>query len=193
MEEIWKQAKGFEGYLEVSSKGNVRSIDRIITVRDGNRIYKKPIKGKNKTKHKNIQTGYMQIGINHRKHVSVHRLVAETFIPNPLGLSQVNHKNFDRTDNRVENLEWCTNGQNTIHSMYCKPDSRIKPCLSLETMTVYKSQAEAARAIGDSPSNVSRSCRSNGRKKVKGHRFVYAACGGEIAAGKIKTEDEVQV
>lgn len=184
MVEVWKEAKGFEGYLEVSTKGNVRSIDRVITVHDGTRVYKKRIKGKVKEKQKNSQTGYMQIGINHAKRVAVHRLVAETFIPNPLKLPQVNHKNFDRTDNRVENLEWCTNGQNTIHGMYCKPDKRIKPCLDLETMTIYRSQAEAAIDIGDYPANVYRSCKSNGRQKVKGHRFVYASCGGEIAGGR---------
>ena len=53
MVEVWKEAKGFEGYLEVSTKGNVRSIDRVITVHDGTRVYKKRIKGKVKKKQKN--------------------------------------------------------------------------------------------------------------------------------------------
>jgi len=180
VEEIWKEAKGFEVYLEVSTKGNVRSVDRVITVHDGARIYKKRVKGKVKAKQKNSQTGYMQIGVRHAKHITVHRLVAETFIPNPLELPQVNHKNFDRTDNRAENLEWCTNGQNTIHGMYCKPDKRIRPCLDLETMTIYKSQSEAARDIGDYHGNVYRSCKSKGRKKVKGHRFIYVDSYEEI-------------
>ena len=180
MQEIWKAAKGYEGYLEVSTLGNVRSIDRMITVHDGLRIYEKPVEGKEKAQHKNVQTGYMQIGVGHRKRVTVHRLVAATFIPNPRNLPQVNHKNFDRTDNRVENLEWCTNGENSLHSMYNKEDSRLRPCVSLTTGKRYKSQAEAARDIGDSQSNVSRSCRSGGKRSVKGHRFVYAACGGEI-------------
>lgn len=52
MVEVWKEAKGFEGYLEVSTKGNVRSIDRVITVHDGTRVYKKRIKGKVKEKQK---------------------------------------------------------------------------------------------------------------------------------------------
>lgn len=181
MQEIWKAAKGYEGYLEVSTFGNVRSIDRIITVHDGLRVYEKPIEGKEKAQHKNVQTGYMQIGVGHRKQVAVHRLVAATFIPNPRNLPQVNHKNFDRTDNRVENLEWCTNGENSLHSMYGKEDCRLRPCISTTTGNRYRSQAEAARDIGDSQSNVSRSCRSGGKRSVKGHRFVYAACGGEIA------------
>lgn len=128
----------------------------------------------------------MQIRVGHEKHVTVHRLVAETFIPNPLELPQVNHKNFDRADNRVENLEWCTNGQNTIHSMYCKPDKRIRPCLDLETMTIYRSQSEAAKDIGDYHGNVYRSCKSNGRQKVKGHRFIYVACGGELEGREMR-------
>ena len=180
MQEIWKAAKGFEGYLEVSSLGNVRSVDRVITVHDGDRIYKKTVCGKVKAKHKNVQTGYSQIGVGHSKHVAVHRLVAETFIPNPLGLPQVNHKNFVRTDNRVENLEWTTSGENNLHSMYSKEDSRLRPCISLNTGKRYRSQAEAAKSIGDNQSNVSRSCISGGRRTVKGHRFVFAACGGEI-------------
>lgn len=147
MQEIWKAAKGYEGYLEVSTLGNVRSIDRMITVHDGLRIYEKPVEGKERAQQKNVQTGYMQIGVGHGKRVTVHRLVAATFIPNPRNLPQVNHKNFDRTDNRVENLEWCTNGENSLHSMYNKEDSRLRPCVSLTTGKRYKSQAKAAMKV----------------------------------------------
>lgn len=55
--------------------------------------------------------GYLYVEIGRRKY-KVHRLVAEYFIPNPDNLPQVNHINCDKTDNRVENLEWCTNRQN---------------------------------------------------------------------------------
>src|SRR3990167_8090173 len=63
--------------------------------------------------------GYLQFrfwdGVR-RRAVSVHRIIASTFIPNPLQLPQVNHKNGIKTDNRIENLEWCTQSQNIRHS-----------------------------------------------------------------------------
>lgn len=173
MQELWKSAVGYEGYLEVSNLGNVRSVDRFITVHDGKRVYKKFCAGKEKAQHKNAQTGYSQIGVHHAKQVAVHRLVAETFIPNPNNLPQVNHKNFNRADNRVENLEWCTNGENTLHAMYKGKHSCLRPVVSLTTGKRYESQAEAARDVGDYSSNVSRSARSNGRCSVKGQKFCF--------------------
>ena len=183
MQEVWKPAKGYEGYLEVSTRGNVRSVDRVITVRDGARVYEKRVEGRVKAQGKNVQTGYMQIGVNHGKHATVHRLVAETFIPNPENRQQVNHKNFNRTDNRVENLEWCTSGENNWHSMYSKDARRRRPCVSLTTGKQYKSQAEAAREIGDYQSNISRSCRSDGKLTVRGQRFIFADCENKIETG----------
>lgn len=66
--------------------------------------------------------GYLQVSLwdaDRFKNVNflVHRLVAAAYIPNPDALSQVNHKNFDKVDNRVDNLEWCTDVQNTQHAV----------------------------------------------------------------------------
>lgn len=66
-----------------------------------------------------VTKGYPTVSL-YKKDYQVHRLVANAFIPNPNNLPQVNHINHDKTDNRVENLEWCTNRQNTIHRFKTK-------------------------------------------------------------------------
>lgn len=93
MEEIWKDIKGYEGLYQISSHGRVKSFLR----------YKKILKPILKT------DGYLCVNLcKPLKKFSIHRLVAEAFIPNPDNLPQVNHKDEDKTNNHVVNLEWCT-------------------------------------------------------------------------------------
>lgn len=109
MKEIWKPIKGFEGSYEVSNLGRVKSLCRItkhphsgfITVRE--RILKQ-----------GIRRGYMIVTLfkNKKTTKSVHRLVAQAFIPNPENKSEINHKNCKTEDNRIDNLEWCTRLEN---------------------------------------------------------------------------------
>ena len=101
--EIWKPVKGYEGFYEVSSYGNVRSLSWSRTGIAKNMYLKKH------------NRGYLQVELANRdskKMFLVHRLVAEAFIPNPNGLPLINHINEDKCDNRVENLEWCTQSIN---------------------------------------------------------------------------------
>lgn len=96
--EIWKPIKGYEGLYEISSFGNVRSLRRNTT--NGKII-----------KSQKTKTGYYRVGLcknGKLKHYFVHRLVAKAFILNPDNLPQVNHKNECKTDNNVDNLEWCS-------------------------------------------------------------------------------------
>lgn len=97
----WKDILGFENYYQISSEGEVKSL------RSG-RIMKP----------KYDKDGYKEYCLcvnDHRTYKRGHRLVAETFLSNPNNLPVVNHKDNNRTNNNVDNLEWCTVYENTIH------------------------------------------------------------------------------
>ncbi|NNS07293.1 NUMOD4 motif-containing HNH endonuclease [Erwinia sp. JH02] len=112
MSEIWVAICGYEGVAEVSNLGNVRTIDRVL--RGGKNIY-----GREMTKVPD-KDGYLRVGINkNNKQVRfiVHRLVALAFLPEETDKSFVNHKNGIKHDNRLENLEWCTAKENSLHAV----------------------------------------------------------------------------
>ena len=111
MEVIWKDIKGYEGRYQISNLGEVKSVPRLVANKNGYR------KVKERILRKKIDTrGYFVVNLCRNglhKMYTIHRLVAETFMPNPNQLPQVNHKDENKLNNRLDNLEWCTAKYNT--------------------------------------------------------------------------------
>lgn len=113
-QEIWKDVNGWEGQYQVSNFGNVRSLDKVIRQFYGSRT----IKGR-QLKPQKTKWGYLLVTFSNKqnhKAYSVHQLVAKAFIPNPQNKPEVNHLNGVKTDNSVNNLEWCTEHENIRHA-----------------------------------------------------------------------------
>lgn len=152
--EIWRVHPDISG-IEVSTLGRVRTLDKLGSRE--NRTYSK--KG-HVLKQSNSSNGYPQVSVKvDVKWTSkrVHRLVAQTFIPNPDNLPDVNHIDCNRKNNNVENLEWCTASYNNQYrEKFGKALGQPVFAVSLATLEVlhFRSQTEAGRALGIQPSNI---------------------------------------
>lgn len=157
MEEIWKDIEGYEGLYQVSNIGRVRSLRNNIIL-----------------KSKIERSGYERVILsvnNIHKDYYIHRLVANAFIPNPNNYPIVNHKDENITNNRVDNLEWCTQEYNINYGTGNKKrglsntnGKLSKPVLqyTLEGIFIkeWKSTMDVQRNLGFYHANISRCCRN---------------------------------
>lgn len=154
MIEIYKDIEGYENY-QVSNLGNVRSL------KFGKEKILKPVKDGKK---------YLCVVLykqGKHKMCKVHRLVAQAFIPNSQNLPQINHKDEDKTNNQVNNLEWCDCQYNIDYS-------QSKQVMCIETGVVYPSTMEVKRQLGFSPGYISLACYGK-RKTAYGFHWKYVS------------------
>lgn len=163
--EQWKNIADYEGQYMVSNLGRVKSLGN-------DRTRKEKLLAQVKT-----DRGYTTVNLfkngKEKKHY-VHRLVAMAFIPNPTNLPQVNHKDEDKTNNRVDNLEWCIQEFNINYGTRNKriAMAQSKQVLCVETGVIYPSTQEVERQLGFANTHIGSCC--NGKLKTAyGYTWKY--------------------
>lgn len=152
MEELWCPIKGYEGFYGVSDQGRVRSL------KFGKERILKPARD---------DCGYLVVNLyknRERKMYYVHRLVSQAFIPNTNNLPEVNHKDENKENNSVQNLEWCTDKYNTNYGTRNQRVSEklSKPVLQYEKSGAFvkewKSMIDVQRNLNYSQGHISKCC-----------------------------------
>ena len=160
MIEELKDIVGYEGEYAITRDGKVWSHKRKKFLKPGS------------------VRGYHRVNLckdGKRKCYYIHRLVAEAFIPNPNNLSQVNHKDEDKSNNCVENLEWCDAKYNNNYGTRIERAAKKQsiPIYCVELNRTFKSQTEAAKELGLYNSNISSGIKGK-IKTTGGYHFRYA-------------------
>lgn len=198
--EIWKDIKGYEGLYKVSNLGRIKSLKR--KVYDKTRHYYKII-NERILKQTIATPKYYVVNLTKKgiqKTYRIHKIVAETFIPNPNNYIIINHIDGNKLNNNIDNLEWCTYKHNSqeakrlgllkssMNSLkrwngkYGKEHNRSKIIYQIdkntdEIINMFYGIAEASRETGINKSNISACCNHKVKNK-KGRRWVVRTAGG---------------
>lgn len=177
MTETWKDIKGYEGLYQISNLGDVKRIS-------SGKILK-PYS----------HNGYIRVALskdNTPKHMDIHRLIAQAFIPNPENKPEINHKDGNKENNSIQNLEWCTRKENMSHAKKMglwKMTDNMKKGLDQSKRTYqydrdynfiqsFESADEASRQLHINAGNL-HSCCEGKRKTAGGYIWSYEKRGGD--------------
>ena len=174
MQEVWKDVVGYEGLYQISSFGRIKTFERkkfkktddcFVMKKTGKSIIMKTSRN---------QGGYETICLHkcgEIKQFKIHRLVATAFIENPNNLPCVNHKDENKLNNCVDNLEWCKEAYNIHYGT--RTEKASKPVYCVELNKTYKSMKEAGEEVGTKLCNISKVCRGQ-NKTCAGYHWRYA-------------------
>lgn len=182
--EEWKPIEGYEGLYEVSDWGNVRSLDRVVEYANGRKHFHK-----GKIVNLSITTdGYYRCHLSKNGKVkiySVHRLVAEAFIPNPDNLPEINHKDENPQNNKSINLEWCDRKyNNTYNDRHLKCAHKIKKANQERSGKIIHQYTLDGELVATYPSTWEASKQTNFTKQG----IMICCHGGQMRKGKwVKT------
>lgn len=187
--EIWKDIEGYKTYYQVSNIGRVKSLCRIVDSKRNNAVY---LRNEKILVNKIKKSGYRFVSLCREgkvKYFHVHRLVAIAFIPNTKNNPEINHKDCDKSNNNVSNLEWVSRSENNSHAVrngrrksriYIKgPQHNLSKMvvqydLSGNFMQVWGSITQAAEALQCSHSGIGRVCNNRrGGKTFLGYKWEF--------------------
>ena len=160
--EIWKDIKGYDGKYQISNKGNIKNVKR-------NKLLKIQF-------NKNYKCIHL-VGTDGKiKNYTIHRLMAQSFIPNPDNLSCVNHKDENKLNNSLDNLEWCTKKYNCNYGTAIERTKKqnqktlLQYDLNNNFIKEWNGLNECAKSLNVSASHISQCCNN---KRNKAYNYIW--------------------